>query len=249
MKSLPVLALCAAAFVGLPTLLTASPASAQETIDQKIIFGNDPCPKSEGNTIVVCARLPENDRYRIPPDLRHSNNPANTSWTARVRSYEAVGKFGPMSCTPVGAGGDLGCTEKMIAKAYAEKEHGESIRMSELIAEARKKRLEKINSEAAATQARVKKLEQAYEDRVAREENKPLPSQQEVNPGAKVQVVETAATAKGNLPPPDFSQGQGAGNTASGSGASTGAKGASGNADATSGSTGKKGSDSGSGGK
>ena len=34
------------------------------------VFGDDPCPKGVGDEIVVCARLPESERFRIPAPLR-----------------------------------------------------------------------------------------------------------------------------------------------------------------------------------
>ncbi|AKQ41135.1 hypothetical protein CP97_02350 [Aurantiacibacter atlanticus] len=155
--------------------LTGVPAAAQDQggdkVNQVIIFGEDECPQSDGNTITVCARLDESERYRIPPRLRQSGSPENQSWTRRAESLEAVGDFGPLSCTPVGAGGDLGCTMEMIEKAYAERAQGSDVRMAELIAAARDERLAEIDGEAAATQARVEELERAeFERRRAAQE-------------------------------------------------------------------------------
>ncbi|MWV26290.1 hypothetical protein [Aurantiacibacter rhizosphaerae] len=145
--------------------LGSMPAAAQETggdrVNQVIIFGDDACPESTGDTITVCARLDESERYRIPPNLRTSNSPQNDSWTNRALALEAVGDFGPLSCTPVGAGGDLGCTMKMIEAAYAERANSSDIRFAELIAEERAERLGTIDAEAAATQDRVEQLEEA----------------------------------------------------------------------------------------
>lgn len=155
--------------------LTGVPAAAQDQggdkVNQVIIFGEDECPQSDGDTITVCARLDESERYRIPPRLRQSGSPENQSWTRRAESLEAVGDFGPLSCTPVGAGGDLGCTMEMIEKAYAERAQGSDVRMAELIAAARDERLAEIDGEAAATQARVEELERAeFERRRAAQE-------------------------------------------------------------------------------
>ncbi|MFN3458776.1 MAG: hypothetical protein ACK4Z8_14475, partial [Novosphingobium sp.] len=41
-----------------------------EKVNQLIVYGDDPCPKSEGNTITVCARKDEQERFRIPKPLR-----------------------------------------------------------------------------------------------------------------------------------------------------------------------------------
>ena len=149
-----------------------APATAQEEerVNQLIVYGDDECPPSVEGEITVCARLDESERYRIPPDLRQSSDPANQPWAARVKSFEAVGAFGPLSCTPTGLGGELGCTAKMIEAAYEERANSNSVRMAELVAQAREERLSTIDGEAAATQARVEQIEREYMERIAREE-------------------------------------------------------------------------------
>ena len=159
------------------------PAAAQDEtrVNQLIVYGEDQCPQSSEGEITVCARLDESERYRIPPDLRTSNDPANQPWTARVKSFEAVGAFGPLSCTPTGLGGELGCTAKMIEAAYAERASSNTVRMAELVAQAREERMSTIDDEAAATQARVEQIEREYMERIAREEaaaaGRPLPDE------------------------------------------------------------------------
>lgn len=152
-------------------------------VNQLIVYGDDECPVSTENEITVCARLDEGERYRIPPDLRQSSDPANDSWTNRVKSFEAVGNFGPLSCSTVGLGSELGCTAQMIEQAYAEKASGNSVRMAELVAQARQERLSTIDAEAAETQARVEAIEREYMERIAREEaeasGQPLPREDE----------------------------------------------------------------------
>lgn len=128
-------------------------------VNQLIIYGKDKCPPSTDTEITVCARLDESERYRIPEDLRQQSGPENTAWVNRVKSFEAVGNFGPLSCTPIGAGGEFGCTEKMIAAAYAEKANSSSVRFAELISQARQERLAKLDQQASATQARVDAIE------------------------------------------------------------------------------------------
>src|SRR5688572_8694722 len=85
-----------------------APAAAQDAAGDKVnviqVFGTDPCPQSTETEIVVCERGVEEDRYRIPEALRGSDSPANEAWASRVRSIEAVGDLGPLSCAPVGAG-------------------------------------------------------------------------------------------------------------------------------------------------
>ncbi|KLI65240.1 hypothetical protein [Aurantiacibacter marinus] len=162
----------ATAFFG---ALATSPAAAQDDggdrVNQVIIFGEDECPQSDETTITVCARLDESERYRIPPRLRQSSSPDNEAWARRAQSLEAVGAFGPLSCTPAGAGGDLGCTMQMIEAAYAERAQGSDIRMAELIALAREERLAEIDGDAELYQARVEELERAeFERRRAAQE-------------------------------------------------------------------------------
>jgi len=160
-----------AALLAVPAMMafTAAPAAAQDAggdkVNTVIIYGDDECPQSTADQITVCARMDESERYRIPERLRQSDNPANESWTNRVESYETVGKFGPLSCSAIGAGGELGCTAQMIEQAYAEKAQSSNVRFSELIAEARKERLSTIDEDAAATQARVEEIERQYEER------------------------------------------------------------------------------------
>jgi len=152
----------------------ASPAAAQDEagdkVNQLIVYGDDPCPQSATDEITVCARKAEEERYRIPEVLRDSNTgPANRSWTDRVLAYETVGRTGPMSCSPAGAGGEYGCTQKLIKAAYAERAQSSDVRFGQLIAEARDERLATIDSDAAEQQARVEQLEREYEERAAAE--------------------------------------------------------------------------------
>lgn len=150
-------------------VLAATPAAAQdsapdgEKVNQLIVYGDDPCPEaSNSGEITVCARKPEEERYRIPEPLRGIDKPRNEAWTNKVQAYETVGAFGTLSCSPVGPGGSEGCTQQLIDRAYAEKKNGTDVRFSELIAEERARRLSNIDADAAAEQARVEQAEKAY---------------------------------------------------------------------------------------
>ncbi|MEO6041428.1 MAG: hypothetical protein ABIP41_05970 [Croceibacterium sp.] len=169
--------LLAASVIAAALSFTGAPASAQDAAGDKvntvIIYGNDECPKSLGDQITVCARLDEGERYRIPETLRESSSPANESWSNKVQAFETVGNFGPLSCTPFGAGGELGCTAKNIEAAYAEKRKGAGVNFGQLIAAARAERLSTVDAEAAATQARVEQAEQEYAKRLGREQDRP----------------------------------------------------------------------------
>ena len=157
----------AAAFASAPA---AAQSEAGDKVNTVIVYGEDECPQSTGSEIVVCARLEENERYRIPEALRQSNSPQNEPWANKVRAYETVGSFGALSCSPVGSGGELGCTAKMIEAAYQERATNSDVRAGELISEARSERLETLDAEAAATQARVEELERQYLERARAEE-------------------------------------------------------------------------------
>lgn len=146
-----------------------APVHAQETaepkVNQLIIFGDDKCPESQGDEIVVCARKAESERYRIPAILRQSSSPQNEAWTNKVLAYETVGRGGIQSCSPVGPGGFTGCTSKLIRDAYAEKATGDDVKMAELVAAERAKRLSTLDAEAAETQKRVEQAEKEYLER------------------------------------------------------------------------------------
>ncbi|MFM5885723.1 MAG: hypothetical protein ACKOQ3_10445 [Novosphingobium sp.] len=144
----------------------AAPAAAQDAaepkVNQLIVFGDDQCPESQGDEIVVCARKAESERYRIPSILRQSTSPQNEAWTNKVLAYETVGRGGIQSCSPVGPGGWTGCSSKLIRDAYAEKATGNDVKMAELIAAERAKRLSTIDADAAETQKRVEQAEKEY---------------------------------------------------------------------------------------
>ncbi|HKT85815.1 MAG TPA: hypothetical protein VJQ77_07005 [Novosphingobium sp.] len=146
--------------------LAAAPAAAQdqggEKVNQVIVYGDDPCPASSEEEITVCARKPESERYRIPEPLRGIDTPKSEAWSNRVEAYETVGAFGTLSCSPVGPGGSLGCTQQLIDRAAAEKKGGTDVKFGELIAAEREKRLSSIDKEAAEQQRRVEAAEKAY---------------------------------------------------------------------------------------
>jgi hypothetical protein len=134
----------AAAFAAPPT------STADESkVNALIVYGNDPCPRGNGDEIVVCARKPESERYRIPPNLRDDpNSPANQTWANRAQSLEYVGRTGIGSCSASGAGGWTGCLNQLITQAKAERGQTD-VSMVRLIEEAREQRNATISSEAA----------------------------------------------------------------------------------------------------
>jgi hypothetical protein len=95
-------------------------AQAEERIRRVVVYGDDPCPASTGDEIVVCARKPETERYRIPEELRDEaleDDPASESWASRADSLEYVGETGIQSCSMVGPGGFTGCWAEMMRQA------------------------------------------------------------------------------------------------------------------------------------
>tara|TARA_R110002020_G_C16024858_1_gene752307 strand:- start:115 stop:738 length:624 start_codon:yes stop_codon:yes gene_type:complete len=153
--------------------LMAFPAQAQDSpgdrVNQLVIYGDDPCPKSSAEEIVVCARKDEGERYRIPETLRGGDlgDAKNQAWSERVRSYEYVGKSGTNSCSPTGAGGFTGCTQALLTQAYAEKGIDDTVNWGQLIEEERQNRLSRIDAEADAVEERVLEIEANREARDA----------------------------------------------------------------------------------
>ncbi|KKC27372.1 hypothetical protein [Sphingomonas sp. SRS2] len=97
-----------------------APAVAQRAERVLTIFGTDPCPTSNGEEIVVCRRMPEAERYRIPEELRRTQGRESETWGDRASSIEYVGKSGTNSCSPSGSSGASGCFREMARKACDE---------------------------------------------------------------------------------------------------------------------------------
>src|SRR3954462_14161991 len=78
------------------------PAQAQAgNVAEIIVYGTDPCPRSTDDQVVVCARRPEAERYRIPEKLRPSGPRQQTqAWGNRAGALETVGSTGINSCSP-----------------------------------------------------------------------------------------------------------------------------------------------------
>lgn len=112
----------------LPLLLAASPALAAAPDGSErilLVFGDDPCPKSENpDEVIVCARRPEEERFRIPQRFRSdeiSPRQANESWAVRAESLDQDWRTGIGSCSVVGPGGWTGCYQEMLRVAAAER--------------------------------------------------------------------------------------------------------------------------------
>ena len=99
------------------------PAVAQQgNIAEIVVYGTDPCPRSTDDQVVVCARRPEAERYRIPEKLRESGNRQQTqAWAAKSKVLETVGNTGTNSCSTVGPGGFTGCLTQVINEARTQR--------------------------------------------------------------------------------------------------------------------------------
>ena len=105
---------------------TPGPAPAAEPVRQIhiTVYGEDRCPEPENDEeVVVCARQPEEERYRVPPPLRERRDrPLETSWAARNEVLEDDARTQrPDSCSVVGTGGFTGCAAAFIRQWYNER--------------------------------------------------------------------------------------------------------------------------------
>ena len=108
----------AAGMTALPTPALAQ----QDAIAEVIVYGTDPCPRSSNNEVVVCARKPEGERFRIPEKLRTGGpRQERQAWANRAKALETVGSTGTFSCSPVGPGGFTGCLTQVINQAKRER--------------------------------------------------------------------------------------------------------------------------------
>jgi hypothetical protein len=166
--------------IALAALAAASPALAQQPgvavpgaaavagpddvrVNQLIIYGTDACPQSQDpNEVTVCARLPEDDRFRLPPNLRQNpNDPASQAWAGRATELSYVGRTGAQSCSTVGGGGFTGCFDQMARQAVAERRNNDNVNWARMIEEARQARLSRIDAQAAEEEAAVVAEERA----------------------------------------------------------------------------------------
>ena len=106
---------------GLAALSAPAVAQDADRISEIIVYGNDPCPRSTDDEVVVCARKPESERYRIPERFRTGGpRQSREAWANKARALETVGATGINSCSPVGPAGFTGCLVQVIKQARAE---------------------------------------------------------------------------------------------------------------------------------
>jgi hypothetical protein len=107
-------------------LAAAAPVLAQDLPQRTttaVVYGEEACPKAQDGEIVVCARRPERDRYRIPKELRGKGDPlSETSWGARNELLEEAARVNlPGSCSVVGSYGQSGCQRQLVDQWYNER--------------------------------------------------------------------------------------------------------------------------------
>lgn len=118
----PRLLLALLATAGASLAIPADAQTAPQRTREIIVFGTDPCPRTTDDEVVVCARRPEKDRYRLPEALRPTGPPQlSQSWATRSKALATVGSTGPGTCSGVGPGGVEGCTLRDIQQGLAER--------------------------------------------------------------------------------------------------------------------------------
>jgi hypothetical protein len=103
--------------------LVPSPSEMPERISFLVAFGEEKCREAVGDEIVVCANVPENERYRIPIALRKKETVVtDRSWSSAVDTLDSFARdLRPNSCSVNGSGGFTGCTQKLLQTWFAER--------------------------------------------------------------------------------------------------------------------------------
>ncbi|MBX3564874.1 MAG: hypothetical protein KF730_09900 [Sphingomonas sp.] len=116
--------LVATAMLATPVMAQDKPQDPPKRVRSILLYGQEECPKPQDpDEIVVCANAGESP-YRIPKALRDQpkEDAASQAWTNRVETVEEVNRAGlPNSCSPVGTGGQTGCTRQMLQQWYQDR--------------------------------------------------------------------------------------------------------------------------------
>lgn len=116
MRSLRTMLAVAAVTGGLT--IAPEPAAAQQgSTAEVVVYGNDPCPRSSDDQVVVCSRRPETERYRLPKNQQlQGTRQQRQSWANKSQQLMTVGNTGTGSCSAVGPGGREGCLTQEIRR-------------------------------------------------------------------------------------------------------------------------------------
>lgn len=137
MKKVPIIAVLASILgTSIPALAqsVAAASAAPEPSPQRTInltvYGNDSCPQGQSDEIVVCARHPESERYRIPKRLREKSAPLGApGWANQVATMEETQRdILPISGCSVVSSSAAGCLAKALRQWLAERRMAESER-------------------------------------------------------------------------------------------------------------------------
>jgi hypothetical protein len=125
------------ALSGVASIQIAAPAPllAQIGTDRIIdVYGDEKCPSSQGQQIVVCRRHDLKEKYRIPKDLRDSEREPQAAGgnVNAMAAQQSTGGTGVQvnSCNAIGAGVAVGCTKqgldawKAAQRAQKKEENG-----------------------------------------------------------------------------------------------------------------------------
>ena len=126
MKSVPLLLAAVLTAAVAPAFAADPPPSEPNKITTLVVYGDDPCPRAADDEVVVCTRRPEEERYRIAPNLRPSGTrQERESWATRAQDLKSVGSTGIGACSPVGPGGHTGCLVQDIERAMKENDEAD----------------------------------------------------------------------------------------------------------------------------
>jgi hypothetical protein len=101
-----------------------NPVDTPERFSVLVTYGDDECPEAQADEIVVCANRPESERYRIPKDLRQTEEESGgeQSWSSVVASHEEAARPArPNSCSVVGTNGWSGCQAALLRQWFDER--------------------------------------------------------------------------------------------------------------------------------
>ncbi len=106
----------------LPDGIDAMAAPARQAI-RLTVYGEDPCPKGQGDEIIVCARQPESERYRIPKKIRDRPVVSDAGgWTNQAAAAEEIQRELTLSGCTASNSSIFGCLQKALRIWRAERE-------------------------------------------------------------------------------------------------------------------------------